>query len=403
MKRPLKIALVTTTRADWGILAPLARALECHDDVRLTVLVGNMHLLPKFGMTVNEIEKENFNDVRRLETNVPSDDDTAYANALLTGAMTEAAARAFREAEPDMVLLLGDRFETLGIATAAAIMTIPIVHLHGGEISAGANDDSFRHAISKLATLHFTATERSRDRLLAMGEQPDRVFHVGALGVTNALTIPVMTLDEINSSLDGFVIEPDRTILVTYHPVTLDPDGRDPIRQLNELLDAFDRFPELKILFTYPNNDAGGRRIIDRIEEYGAANPGRVKVVPSLGQRRFLSTLRYVKAMVGNSSSGILEVPSAGAVTIDIGTRQLGRERAASVVNVPVEADSIARVIGEVLSGKILPLSDPEDNPYYRPDTLERMVEIFTTADPSALHIKLFNEQLREQSENQTL
>ncbi len=402
MERPLKIALVTTTRADWGILAPLARALDSHDRVSLTILAGNMHLLPKFGMTVCEIEKEHFADVRRLET-VVSEDDSAFSNAITTGQITQAAARAFRDVGPDLVILLGDRYEMLGIATAAAVMTIPIVHLHGGEVSAGANDDFFRHAISKLSTIHFTATERSRERLIAMGEQPDRVFNVGALGVMNALTVPVMTLDEINRTLDGFEVEPDKTILVTYHPVTLDPDGHDPIRQLNELLSAFDRFPDLKILFTYPNNDAGGHRIIERIEHYGNENPGRVKVIPSLGQRRFLSVLRYVKAMVGNSSGGILEVPSTGTVTIDVGTRQLGRERAASVINVAVDADAIARAINEVLSGKIKPLSNPEDNPYYQPDTLNRMVEILTSVDPATLHIKHFHEMPGPRPENQTL
>ena len=214
MEQPIKIALVTTTRADWGILAPLARALESHSRVNLTVVVGNMHLLPKFGLTVKEIEKENFSDVRRLEK-VEAEDDSAFANAVLTGKMTELAARAFKDIAPDMVVLLGDRFETLGIAVAASVMTIPIVHLHGGEISAGANDDAFRHAISKLSALHLTATARAAKRLIAMGEQPDRVFHVGALGVMNALSVPVMTLEEINETLDGFVIEPDRTILVT--------------------------------------------------------------------------------------------------------------------------------------------------------------------------------------------
>ena len=392
MEQPIKIALVTTTRADWGILAPLARALESHSRVNLTVVVGNMHLLPKFGLTVKEIEKENFSDVRRLEK-VEAEDDSAYANAVLTGKMTELAARAFKDIAPDMVVLLGDRFETLGIAVAASVLTIPIVHLHGGEISAGANDDAFRHAISKLSALHLTATARAAKRLIAMGEQPDRVFHVGALGVMNALSVPVMTLEEINETLDGFVIEPDRTILVTYHPVTLDPDGRNPIGQMNELLEAFDRFPNLKILITYPNNDAGGHRIIEVIEEYGRQNRDRVKVVASLGQQRFLSTLRYVKAMVGNSSGGILEVPSTGTVTIDIGTRQLGRERARSVVNVPVKADEIADAIKRVLSGELKPLTDPTENPYYRDDTLGRIVKIITETDPSKLNVKIFHEQ----------
>ena len=360
MEQPIKIALVTTTRADWGILAPLARALESHSRVNLTVVVGHLHLLP---------------------------------NAVVTGKRPELAARAFKDSAPDMVVLLGDRFETLGIAVAASVMTIPIVHLHGGEISAGANDDAFRHAISKLSALHLTATARAAKRLIAMGEQPDRVFHVGALGVMNALSVPVMTLEEINETLDGFVIEPDRTILVTYHPVTLDPDGRNPIGQMNELLEAFDRFPNLKILITYPNNDAGGHRIIEVIEEYGRQNRDRVKVVASLGQQRFLSTLRYVKAMVGNSSGGILEVPSTGTVTIDIGTRQLGRERARSVVNVPVKADEIADAIKRVLSGELKPLTDPTENPYYRDDTLERIVKIITETDPSKLNVKIFHEQ----------
>lgn len=390
MNRRRKIALITTTRADWGILSPLASALDCHPLVDLTILAGNMHLLPRYGMSVRDIEEGGYSDVRRLKTAVFEDDDTPFSRAVLAAETSKAAAIAFKDMRPDLVIMLGDRFEMLAIAQTAAIMTIPIVHLHGGEISEGANDDSFRHAISKLASLHLVATEKSRERLLAMGEQPDRVTNTGALGVRNALSVPVMTLEELNATLDGFEIEPDSTILVTYHPVTLDPDGHDPRRQFNELVKAFDRFPELKILITYPNNDAGGKAIIDSLEDFGRRHPEHVKVVPNLGMRRFMSALRYVRAMVGNSSSGILEAPSAGVPTIDIGTRQQGRERAPSVVNVAVKADEIEKALKDVLGQKRI--INPIDNPYFQPDTLEKMVEIITTVDPESLNIKHFND-----------
>lgn len=385
----MHIALVTSTRADWGILRPLACALDSHPDVRLTVLATNMHLLSQFGNTIDEVEDAGLSCVRRVPVEAPADDSPA-ARAVMMGSTMQAFATEFEILRPDEVILLGDRFEILAIACTAAVMTVPIVHLHGGEVSEGANDDSFRHAISKLASLHLAATDMSRSRLLAMGEMPDRVFSVGALGVGTAVDEPVMSLDELNATLGDFDIEPERTIMVTYHPVTLDPDGRDPDRQMDELLAAFDCRPDLKILMTYPNNDAGGAAIIRRIEDYASRNTGRVKVVPSLGRRRFLSALRYVRAMVGNSSSGILEAPSTRAVTIDIGTRQRGRERAASVISVPVETDAIVRALDKVMAN---PADTPTaSNPYYRPYTLSRMVDIITTTDPATLNVKLFGD-----------
>lgn len=356
-----RICIVTTTRADWGLLCPLARRLA--DDFRceLSVVAGNMHLDAERGMTVREIEADGFT----VDARVPLSpkDDTPTATAQATGPFLTGMANAFARLRPDIVVVLGDRFEMLAVATAATVMGIPLAHIAGGEITEGAIDDNVRHALTKLAYLHFTATEEYRDRVISMGEEPSRVINAGALGVYNMLNESLMERSELERSI-GFEFAPG-TLLVTLHPATR--DTADAATRCQALLDALDRFPDSKILFTHPNNDPDGRIIISMIEEYAARNSGRVKVVPSLGRVRYLSALQYVAAVVGNSSSGLVEVPAAGIPTVDIGVRQQGRAAGPSVIHCESDSDAITMAISRALSGEYD--AAPEHNPYFRPDT----------------------------------
>lgn len=384
-----KFILVTTTRADWGILSPLARALASRPDVNLYIAAGNMHLSPRYGLTVNEIEADGFSDIIRLEA--PETDSTSSSRTAVCAATMTGMASAIDSIRPDAVIVLGDRYEMLGAATAALIAGVPIVHLHGGEISEGAIDDSIRHAVSKMATLHLTATANSARRLIGMGEEPRRVVHTGAIGVENVLSEPVMSLDELRRSLDGFPIDSSRTLLVTFHPVTRDPDGLDPSCQVDELLGALEDVAEANVILTYPNNDTGGEEIIARLRAFAARNTGRTFLIPSLGKRRYLSALHYVRAVVGNTSSGILEAPSTPASTIDIGARQNGRERAASVIHVPAERHAIARAIRS-LPDSPRPGARPDANPYYRPGAVNTAVDAICNILPTLTLTKRFNE-----------
>ncbi|MDE6555992.1 MAG: UDP-N-acetylglucosamine 2-epimerase (hydrolyzing), partial [Duncaniella sp.] len=265
---------------------------------------------------------------------------------------------------------------------------IPIVHIAGGEISEGAVDDSIRHAITKMSALHLVATEPYRRRVIGMGEEPSRVINTGAIGVYNIMHEPLMSLDELESSI-GMRLG-DKALLVTYHPVTLDTPGFTPTMRVEALLDAISRFPDRKVIITYPNNDPAGREIIPLIEAYGRENPDRVRVIPSLGKRRYLSALKYVGAVVGNSSSGIVEVPSMRIPTVNVGIRQRGRLASQSVINCGDTPDEIASAISYALSDEGQQMARRAENPYARPDTLGVMVKAIAETPLETLHNKKF-------------
>lgn len=382
MKR--KICIVTGTRAEWGLLSGIARGLQSRDDVELQIVATNMHLDERYGMTVNEIVADGFEIAERVP--MPLEGDTAADRVRAMGVCMSAMAGCFERLAPDMVVILGDRYEMLAVASAAAVMLIPIVHIAGGEITEGAVDDSIRHAITKMSALHLTATEEYRRRVIAMGEQPGLVINTGAIGVYNAMNEPLMTCSELESSLD-FAIDRD-TLLVTMHPATLDPEPVE--KRTQALLDALDRFPSSRVIMTFPNNDARGEVIIRMIDRYAAARPDRVKVVPSLGKKRYLSALRFVGAVVGNSSSGIVEVPSAGIPTVDIGMRQRGRLSSQSVIHCGDSADEIAGAIALALSPEWRHKAETAPNPYFKPDTLGIIVDAIATTPLDMLQRKTF-------------
>lgn len=359
-----RICIVTTTRADWGLLMPLARRLDAEPSVRLQIVASNMHLLPEFGMTVNEITDAGFTVDERVEMRVEGDDEASRVRAMAR--CLDGMAGAFERLRPDCVVLLGDRYEMLAVASAAAVMRLPIVHIAGGEVSEGAVDDFIRHAITKLSTLHLTATEAYRQRVIQMGENPATVVNTGAIGVWNALNIRPASRESLERFLD-MKLDGDIAI-VTYHPATNDSSA-SPSEHTRALLAALDSFPALKCVITYPNNDAGGASTIPLLQSYADSHHDRVRLVPSLGMVRYHSLLRMAAVAVGNSSSGIVEVPSAGIPTVDIGIRQRGRIAAPSVIHCGTSAGEIAAAIAKALSPDMRRLAARKENPYFRADT----------------------------------
>lgn len=386
MQTTRKIAIATGTRADWGLLSPVARALAARTDCEVVILATNMHLIPEYGDTISEIRADGFADVVRVA--MPVDTDTPLDTVSAMAGCMQGMARELTRLHPDLIVILGDRFEMLATATAALMTGVPIVHIAGGEISEGAVDDSIRHAITKMASLHLTATEPYRRRVIAMGEEPWRVINTGAIGVWNMLHAPRMSRRELEESI-SFTL-PEGSLLVTYHPATLDPE--DPAVRCRALLDALDRFPDSHVLITYPNNDARGRDIIDMIEEYARHNPSRVRVIPSLGRTRYISALTCVSAVVGNSSSGIVEVPSMGIPTVDVGIRQRGRLAGASVNHSGDAADEIAAAISAALSPEGQETARTSPNPYAKADTLAIMAEAIACTPLDKLRTKKFHD-----------
>lgn len=382
-----KICIVTGTRAEWGLLSPIARELQLLPEVELQIVVTNMHLDPRYGYTVEEITTQGFTVNAKVEIHDSSADDSDASKVKAMARCCEGMVDALSALSPDIIVILGDRYEMLAVASTAMMLGIPIAHLHGGEITLGAVDNSIRHAITKMSSLHLASTEAYRQRIIQMGELPERVINTGAIGVHNALKTPVMPLEQLAESI-GFT--PDRrTILLTYHPATL--DNESPTKRFKAITDAIERLPnDIKVLITYPNNDARGLEIIRCIEGYKAANPYRVFVIPSLGMRRYISALHYVGAVVGNSSSGIIEVPSTGIPTVDIGIRQQGRDASKSVIHCGDTADEIFSALQLAFSSEFQDFSKTVHNPYFKPDTLQIIVDALTKTDITANEIKQF-------------
>lgn len=364
-----KVCVVTGTRAEYGLLSRLMWLIRADHDLTLQIIATNMHLSPEFGLTYKEIEADGFTIDKKVEMLLSSDTSNAITKSI--GLATIGFADAYEDLQPDILLILGDRFEILAAATAALIYKIPVAHLHGGEITEGAYDDAIRHAITKMSHLHFVSTEIYRQRVIQMGEHPSTVFNVGALGCENIKSLKLMRKDELEESL-GFKLDRN-TILITYHPVTMECNTSE--QQFRELLSAIDLFPELKVIFTMPNSDTDGRIIMKMIKEYVAKNPERTVWFDSLGCYRYLSVLQYIGGVVGNSSSGIIEVPSFHIPTINIGDRQKGRVAAASVLNSKPTQQDIQQRLAAILAPGYLNSLVSVTNPYDMPDTAINILE----------------------------
>ena len=368
MKR--KICIVTGTRADWGLLSPVAQELNRRSDVELQIIATNMHLSEKYGSTWHEIENDGLHITRMVPMAVEGDGAASTVNAM--SQCMSGMAQVFDELRPHLLLILGDRYEMLAVASTALIFGIPIAHIAGGEVSQGAYDESIRHSITKMSHIHLTETEAYRRRVIQLGENPARVHNVGAMGVYNITHMQYPSREELEQELGTSI--PEGTLLCTFHPATL--DSVPPRTQCENLLRALDRFPHNKVIFTYPNNDTNGEVIIELINAYADAHPERVAVFPSLGMRRYLSALHLVAAVVGNSSSGIVEVPSMGIPTLNIGIRQQGRLAADSVVNCGVDEQQIVHGLQKVLSPEWREHCRRVANPYEQPNTLQRIVDV---------------------------
>jgi GDP/UDP-N,N'-diacetylbacillosamine 2-epimerase (hydrolysing) len=338
-----RICFVTGTRAEFGLLRLVMEEVKKTDALKLQVIVTGAHLSPEFGLTYQEVEQAGFAADCKVEMLLSS--DTAIGVSKSMGLAVMGLADAYHQLRPDLVVVLGDRYEIFAAAAAACVAGIPLAHLHGGETTEGAIDEAFRHAITKMSHLHFVAAEDYRRRVVQLGEHPDRVFTVGGLGIDAIRRTSLMDRAALEASLDFELGR--KSVLVTFHPVTL--EGNESAAQMRELLAALDRLPDTQLVLTMPNADTGSRELATLVEDFVATH-ANARVYASLGQRRYLSCLKWVDAVVGNSSSGIAEAPSLHTATVNIGDRQRGRLRASSVIDCAPERGAILDALGTAFS-----------------------------------------------------
>jgi len=343
-----KIAVITGTRAEYGLLFWLMKEIQDDAALQLQLIVTGMHLSPEFGLTYRVIEKDGFHIDEKVEMLLSSDSTVGIAKSIGLGII--GFADAFARLNPDIVVLLGDRFEILAAAQAAMVARIPIAHLHGGETTEGVIDEAIRHAITKMAQVHFVAAEPYRRRVIQLGESPERVMNYGAPGLDNIKRLKLLDREYFESAINFKLGE--LAFIVTYHPVTLNKEGIKP--SVLGLFEALKQFPNAKIIFTKSNADTNGRIINKLIDEFVSNNPKTSVVYTSLGQLRYLSALKHVDIVIGNSSSGIIEAPAFKKATVNIGDRQYGRLCAASIINCNEETESIVAAIRKALSPSFL-------------------------------------------------
>ena len=383
--RKRKICVVTGTRAEYGSLYWLIKEIENDNKLELQIIVTGMHLSPEFGLTYKEIEKD-FKIDKKIEILLSS--DTSIGLSKTMGLAQISFAEAYDDLKPDIIVVLGDRYEIFSAVSAAMIARIPIVHLHGGEATEGVIDEAIRHSITKMSHLHFTATEDYKNRVVQLGEEPNRVFNVGGIGIENIKRLKLLTKDEFEKSID-FKLN-IKNILVTFHPVTL--ENKTTKKQFQELLDAIDELKDTNIIFTKTNSDTDGRVINRMIDQYINKNSDKSTGATSLGQLKYLSALQYVDAVVGNSSSGLLEAPSFKIATINIGDRQNGRIKAKSVIDCLPEKKILMKIFETIYSNKFKKILKNVKNPYDKGHASQEIVKILKTVKlENILKKKFFN------------
>lgn len=382
-----KIVIATATRAEYGLLAPIIKKFQNEPDIDVRVVVTGAHLSPEFGMTVKEIESDGVIIDKKIEILMSSDTSVGISKSM--GLALISFAEYFDECKPDALMVLGDRYETLAIACAAMNARIPIIHLYGGEATEGAIDEAVRNAITKMSFLHFTSTEEYKHRVIQMGEAPDRVFCVGAMGVENAKNLSLLSKDVLEKKL-GFTLG-DAYAVLTFHPVTLENNTAE--QQIKELLEAISKLPDITFLCTKANADANGRIINESIERY-TYEYSNIYLVDSLGAQGYLSAVKYAKFVIGNSSSGIIEVPSFKKPTINIGDRQLGRIQAGSIINCRPIKKEILSAIDKAMSYNFNNSLKNLKSPYGNGNTSEQIVTItkeYLLSEKFALKKKFYN------------
>jgi len=352
-----KICVVTGTRAEYGLLYWLMKEIEADNNLELQLIVTGMHLSPEFGLIYKEIEKD-FKIDKKIEMLLSS--DTAIGVSKSMGLAQISFGEAYEELKPDILVVLGDRYEIFSAVASAMIANIPIAHLHGGETTEGAFDESIRHSITKMSHLHFTATNEYRNRVIQLGEHPSRVFNVGGLGIDSIKKLKLLSKDKFEESIDFKLNK--KNILITFHPVTL--ENSTAKEQFQILLDVVDELEDTHIIFTKANSDTDGRVINNMIDEYVKNHNYKSVGFTSLGQLRYLSALQYVDAVVGNSSSGLIEAPSFKIGTINIGDRQKGRIMADSVIDSDITKGSISNAFKKLYSKEFQHKLEEVENPY---------------------------------------
>jgi UDP-hydrolysing UDP-N-acetyl-D-glucosamine 2-epimerase len=380
-----KICVFTGTRAEYGLLKPLMDEIKNDPDLRLQIVASCMHLSPEFGLTYREIEKDGFEINEKVEMLLSSDTPTGINKSIGLGII--GYADALNRLKPDITVVLGDRFETLAFAIASYVNLITVAHLYGGETTEGAFDEGFRHAITKLSYLHFTSTEEYRKRVIQLGEHPDRVFNVGALGIDNIKKLKLLSKKEIVDRLNIKLKE--KNLLVTYHPVTLEKGQSE--KEFKALLDVLDEMKDTFIIFTKPNADTEGRNIVSKVETFVKAHPQNSVFFTSLGQLLYLSLMQYVDAVVGNSSSGIIEAPSFKIGTINIGNRQKGRIQAKSVIDCRGDYENIRNAFGTLYSERFKKQLRGIESPYGDGKSAERILTILKKVDIENKKKEFFN------------
>lgn len=380
-----KICVVTATRAEYGLLKCLLEDIQADGDLELQLIVTGAHLSPEFGLTYQQIEIDGFIVSKKIEMLLSSDTPVGVSKGM--GLAQISFAEAFDELRPDIIIVLGDRYELIPIVSAANIARIPVAHFSGGEITEGAIDEMFRHAITKLSQLHFTAMDEYSQRVIQMGEQPSNVYTVGEVGLDNLRRIKLMSRSEFEDSIKCHLKA--RNILFTYHPETIQ-DFTKIESDFTKILKSLDMLDDTLLIFTKANADVGGRLINKMIDDYVAHNQERSVIFSSLGQQRYLSSLQYVDAVVGNSSSGIVEVPSFKIATINIGDRQKGRVRASSILDVDVDTNKIFDTIQHIYTSDFKRILESTINPYGQGNSSQMVIDVLKQIDLISLKVKRF-------------
>ena len=378
-----KICIITATRAEYGLLYWLLKEIDADKELSLELIVTGMHLSPEFGLTYKEIEKE-FHINKKIEILLSSDTPVGLSKSM--GLAQIGFAEAFEELRPDIVVVLGDRYEIFSAASAAMIARIPLAHIHGGEATQGLIDEAIRHSLTKMSHLHFCATELYRKRIIQLGEDPSRVFNVGGMGIESIKKLSLLSKEEFEDSI-GFQLG-KKNLLVTFHPVTLEKDTAK--HYFSQLLQALDTLCDTHIIFTKANSDTDGRVINAMIDEYVAKHPKNTIAFTSLGQLRYLSALQYIDAVVGNSSSGLLEAPSFHIGTINIGERQKGRLKASSVIDTTEDKESITKALQILYSKEFQKSLQYVNNPYGEGDASKKIIPILKECDLDTILKKSF-------------
>ena len=384
MTKIKKICVVTGTRAEYGLLYWVMKEIERYPEFELQLVVTGMHLSPEFGLTYKAIEEDGFIINKKIEMLLSSDTPIGISKSMGVGLM--GFAEAYDELSPDIVVILGDRFELLAASSAALIARIPIAHIHGGETTEGAFDEAIRHSITKMSHIHFTATEEYRKRVIQLGEQPERVFNVGAVGLDNLLRLKLLTKQEFEESINFKLGK--RNLLVTFHPVTLEKATAKS--QFSNLLSVLDGIENTNIIFTKANADTEGRIINDMIDDYVAMHKKNTIAYTSLGQLRYLSAIRFMDGVVGNSSSGLIEVPSFKVGTVNIGDRQSGRIKADSVIDCESSKECIRQAIEKLLSSDFSKGLEKVENPYGTGGATDKIVHHLKTISLNGIIKKSF-------------